>query len=104
MTAPNQHLLEYISKTRKNNPINKSVEKKESGKNKRKSRRGAEVSYKVKGSGGQLDKLTRGEGGMRNKCNENYQQGEQGTRFESWVIQRVVYHFFSKHIIIMMMF
>ena len=37
---------------------------------------------------------------MRNECNEKYQQGEQGTRFESCVIQRVVYHFFSKHIII----
>ena len=37
---------------------------------------------------------------MRNECNEKYQQGEQGTRFESCVIQRVVYHFFSKHILL----
>ena len=39
---------------------------------KRKSRRGTEVRYKVRGSGGWLDKLTRGGGGMRDKCNENY--------------------------------
>ena len=37
---------------------------------------------------------------MRNECNEKYQQGEQGTRFESCVIQRVVYHFFRKHILL----